>query len=237
MDMAPRSPLICALDTTELNVARKLACELQHEVGAIKLGLEFFTAHGAAGVNKVADKGLPLFLDLKFHDIPNTVAGAIRATADIHCFMTTIHIGGGIAMMKAAVDASMWVAETTGQSRPMIIGVTMLTSLDQDDLQLLGYKEQLPDQVARMAQLAQDCRLDGIVCSPYEITALRKQCGKDFLLVVPGIRPEGTSTDDQKRVMRPKEAIERGADYLVIGRPITQAPDPAQAAREITQSL
>lgn len=232
------SPIICALDTTEIAQAQALSGALVGHVGAIKLGLEFFTANGAAGVREVASGAhLPLFLDLKFHDIPNTVARAIHATAEIDCFMMTVHTAGGPAMLRAAVDASMEVASMTGKERPLIIGVTVLTSLDQDDLAIVGVSNRLDDQVKRLADLAQSCGLDGVVCSPYEIQGLRAQCGDDFTLVVPGIRPPGAENGDQKRVMTPKEALARGADYLVIGRPITAAPDPAHSAREIARGL
>jgi orotidine-5'-phosphate decarboxylase len=231
------NPIICAVDSTDVDHASHLAAKLSGNVGAIKLGLEFFTANGAAGVHLLMSKGLPVFLDLKFHDIPNTVARAIRATAGIDTFMMTVHTGGGRAMLQAAIDASMEVADTTGKHRPLIIGVTVLTSLDQDDLSILGIPHKVTDQVKRLADLAQSAGLDGVVCSPHEIHSLREQCGFDFTLVVPGIRPEGSGKGDQKRVMTPKEALERGADYLVIGRPITEAEDPAQAAKAISASL
>ena len=231
------NPIICAIDTTDIEQARSLTESVCQNVGAIKLGLEFFTANGSAGVEKLACHSLPVFLDLKFHDIPNTVAKAIRATAGINTFMMTVHTGGGRAMLQAAIDASMEVAEQTGKDRPLIIGVTVLTSLDQADLHMVGVESDLHDQVKRLADLAQSCRLDGVVCSPYEISLLRRHCGEDFKLIVPGIRLPDAKADDQKRVMTPKEALEKGADYLVIGRPITEAPDPAQMAEKIRDSL
>lgn len=232
-----QNPIICAIDTTDIDEARDLTAQVRDHVGAIKLGLEFFTANGSAGVEKLAAEHMPVFLDLKFHDIPNTVASAIRATAGINTFMMTVHTSGGRAMLQAAIDASMEVAEQTGKERPLIIGVTVLTSLDQADLSMVGIRTELHDQVRRLADLAQSCRLDGVVCSPYEISLLREHCGEDFTLVVPGIRPADSSADDQKRVMTPKDALERGADYLVIGRPITTAANPAQAARNIIAPL
>jgi len=232
-----RNPIICAIDTTDIEEAEAIIAKVGGEIGAIKLGLEFFTANGASGVEKLSAGNLPIFLDLKFHDIPNTVAKAIKATAGIDSFMMTVHTSGGRAMMQAAIDASMEVAYVTGKARPLIIGVTVLTSLDQDDINMVGIKDNLNDQVARLADLAQSCRLDGVVCSPYEIAALRKQCGSDFNLVVPGIRPQGSTQDDQKRTLTPKEAVDKGADYLVIGRPITKATDPQAAARDIATSL
>lgn len=231
------NPIICALDTTHTDEAEDLVSQVRHHVGAVKLGLEYFTANGAKGVQHMTDMKIPVFLDLKFHDIPNTVSSAIRATADINTFMMTVHTAGGRAMLQRAIEASHEVSDITGKERPYIIGVTVLTSLDQDDISMIGIRDPLHEQVKRLADLAQCCGLDGVVCSPYEIEMLRKECGDDFKLVVPGIRPETAQVNDQKRVMTPKEAIQRGADYLVIGRPITQADDPAQAAQSILHSL
>jgi orotidine-5'-phosphate decarboxylase len=232
-----KNPIICAVDTTDIQSAKALAGALAGTVGALKLGLEFFTANGAAGVHQISSQKFPVFLDLKFHDIPNTVAGAIRATAGIDTFMTTVHATGGRAMLRAAIDASMEVAATTGKERPLVIGVTVLTSLDQEDLSTLGIKDKLHDHVKRLADLSQNAGLDGVVCSPYEITMLREHCGADFTLVVPGIRPAGGQAGDQKRVMTPKEALDLGADYLVIGRPITAAPDPKAAVEAILKTI
>lgn len=236
--MKPKgNPLICALDTTDIEEANALIEKLRGHIGAIKLGLEFFTANGASGVRKLEHHQIPVFLDLKFHDIPNTVARAIKATAGINTFMMTVHTSGGRAMLQAAIDASMEVSIITGKARPLIVGVTVLTSLDQDDLHMTGVRDNINEQVLRLADLAQSCAMDGVVCSPYEITALHKHCGEDFTLVVPGIRPEGSAKGDQKRTMTPAEAVNKGASYLVIGRPITEAPDPAAAAEAILRSL
>jgi len=231
------NPIICAVDATDIARAQEITGALAGTAGAIKLGLEFFTANGAAGVQQVVDKRLPVFLDLKFHDIPNTVSKAIQATAGIDTFMMTVHTAGGRAMLQAAIDASNEVAAITGQERPLIIGVTVLTSMDQDDLHIIGVDNRLNDQVLRLADLAQSSGLDGVVCSPHEIALLRKHFGDDFVLVVPGIRPEGSSTGDQKRIMTPRDAIEKGADYLVIGRPITEAPDMRKATQDILTSI
>ena len=232
-----RNPIICAIDTIDKQDADRLISDLGDNIGAIKLGLEFFTANGAMGVRDLAQKNAKIFLDLKFHDIPNTVARAIKATAGINTFMMTVHTSGGRDMLQASIDASMDVASITGKERPLIIGVTVLTSLDQSDISMIGIKDNLNDQVARLADLAQSCRLDGVVCSPYEISALRKQCGNDFTLVVPGIRPEGSNKDDQKRTLTPAEALKKGADYLVIGRPITASNNPKEAAKAIKDSI
>lgn len=232
-----KNPIICALDTTSREEAEELCMQVRPHVGAVKLGLEYFTANGAAGVQTLAEQKVPVFLDLKFHDIPNTVARAIRATADIHTFMMTVHVAGGRAMLQRAMDASNEVAQLTGKDRPMIIGVTVLTSLDQDDLTMTGVREPVHDQVKRLADLAQCEGLDGVVCSAYEIEMIRSLCGDEFTLVVPGIRPKDYDASDQKRVMTPQEALSRGADYLVVGRPITQTDDPAAAAQQIKSSI
>ncbi len=235
--MTNTNPIICALDTQEVDVATQISREVMGHVGAVKLGLEFFTANGAAGVKQITQLGVPLFLDLKFHDIPNTVAKAIAATAGMNMFMMTVHTSGGQHMLRAAMDASDRVAQVTGKERPLVIGVTLLTSLDQDDISLIGFNATVQEQVLRLADLAQSAGLDGVVCSPFEIAPIRKACGTDLALVVPGIRPEGADAGDQKRIMTPKEALARGADYLVIGRPITDASDRAAAAKKIVESL
>lgn len=231
------NPIICALDTQDVDEATAIATEVRPHVGAVKLGLEFFTANGAAGVSRITGLGVPVFLDLKFHDIPNTVAKAIAATAGMNMFMMTVHTSGGRAMLQAAIDASDRVAQVTGKERPLVIGVTLLTSLDQDDISLLGFQSTVQDQVLRLADLAQSAGLDGLVCSPFEIAPIRKAMGDDLTLVVPGIRPDGAEKSDQKRIMTPREALKRGADYLVIGRPITDAMNRADAAADIAGSL
>jgi orotidine-5'-phosphate decarboxylase len=225
------NPIFCALDTGDADAAAVLAGALKGNVGGIKLGLEFFLANGPAGVKRVA-AGMPLFLDLKLHDIPNTVAGAMRSIAPLGVTMTTIHASGGAAMMKAAVDAARESA-----TRPWLLGVTILTSLDEDSLPAIGFGGTVSDSVKRLAALAQASGLDGAVCSPHEVATLRAQCGAGFKLVVPGIRPAGTDAGDQRRVMTPKQALAAGADVLVIGRPITGASDPAAAARAIAAEL
>lgn len=230
------NPVICAIDTPHVQEAAKLAAEVKPHVGAIKLGLEFFTANGPAGIRAVQESGAPLFLDLKFHDIPNTVAGAIRSACALGAFITTIHAGGGRDMMKAAIEAAK-EAEALSGTRPLVVGVTVLTSMDAADIAEVGVQADTQAQVRRLALLARESGLDGIVCSPHEITAIRAECGKDFTLVVPGIRPAGSEQGDQKRIMTPAEALQAGADYLVIGRPITQAASPAQAAQAIAATF
>lgn len=226
------NPIYVALDTTDLDYARQLAERVRPHVGGLKLGLEFFSAHGPDGVRAFADFGLPIFLDLKFHDIPNTVAGAVRAVAGLGAGIVNLHAAGGSAMMKAALEAAR-----AANPKTKVIAVTVLTSLSDDDLIAVGQTPPARDQVLRLAGLTKDCGLDGVVCSALEITALRAALGPDFMLVVPGIRPAGSDIGDQRRVMGPAEALAAGADILVIGRPITGASDPAAAARDIALSL
>ena len=226
------NPVFVAIDTTDLEYARALAALLKPHVGGVKLGLEFFSAHGPKSVRMFADLGLPIFLDLKFHDIPNTVAGAVRAAAGLGVDILNVHAAGGPAMLKAAVEAARGVNPKT-----KVIAVTVLTSLADSDLEAVGQRVPAVEQVARLARLAGDCGLDGVVCSAHEIAVLRAALGPEFLLVVPGIRPKGADLGDQQRVMGPQEARAAGASILVIGRPITAAPDPAQAARAIAESL
>jgi orotidine-5'-phosphate decarboxylase len=226
--------IFCAVDTTEMGTARDLCRQLAGLVGGVKLGLEFFVAHGPAGVRTViGEDGPPLFLDLKLHDIPNTVAGGVRAALDLKPAFMTIHASGGPAMMRAAVEA----AAQAGSQRPKILGVTVLTSMDDGDLDSVGQRTPVAEQVVRLATVAQQSGLDGVICSPNEVKALRQACGPDFVLMVPGIRPAWAALGDQKRVMTPAEALAAGADHLVIGRPITGDTNPAAAARRIVQEI
>jgi len=229
--------IFLAVDTTDLTAAGAQVTATRGAVGGIKLGLEFFTANGPAGVRTVTPGGLPFFLDLKLHDIPNTVAGAVRAVTPLRPTLLTVHAAGGGAMLRAAADAAGEAAAKAGVPRPRLIGVTVLTSLAEADLGAIGQQGPIADQARRLAALAKSCRLDGVVCSPHEIAALRAECGAGFLLVVPGIRPAWAAAGDQKRVMTPAEATQLGADYLVIGRPITAADDPAAAARRIAAEV
>ena len=229
----PHERTFVALDTTDLAHALDLANALSGHVGGMKVGKEFFTACGPDGVRAVTDCGMPVFLDLKFHDIPNTVAGAIKASLALSPYMVNVHACGGETMMRAAVQS----AAEAGESRPLVIGVTVLTSMDESDLQEIGVESSIPDQVMRLASLAQFSGLDGVVCSAREVEDLRENLGKDFKLVVPGIRPQWASSDDQKRIVTPAAAIAIGADYLVIGRPITGASDPVEAADKIAAEI
>ena len=227
------SELYCALDTTDLVHAEALAVALGSAVNGIKLGLEFFGAHGPKGVERLTGPERPVFLDLKLHDIPNTVAGAVRALQPLEPAILTIHAAGGRAMMRAAAEA----AGEAGGRKPKLVGVTILTSLDDDDLARIGWQAEVSDAVRRLAGEARESGLDGVVCSPHEAARLRRDHGPEFLLVVPGIRPIWVTSGDQKRVMTPAEATQAGADVLVVGRPITGADDPADAARRIAAEL
>lgn len=235
--MTLANPIFCALDTPDLSRARTLAQMLRGVVAGVKLGLEFFAANGPAGVTAVVGKDLPFFLDLKLHDIPNTVAKAVRSAAALEPLLMTIHVAGGPGMMEAAVNAADQVASEDGKRRTKLLGVTVLTSLDEGDLATVGQPGPVAEQVQRLALLARDSGLDGVICSPQEVAVLRDICGPAFLLVVPGIRPVGSALGDQKRVMGPRAAIQAGADYLVIGRPITEAQHPAAAAQAILNEL
>ena len=228
------NPVFVALDTVDLERALGWARAVRPHVGGVKLGMEFVNAQGPAGIARIVETGAPVFLDLKFHDIPNTVAGAVRAVASLGVAILNVHASGGRAMMQAALAAAKDVA---GPDRPRVIGVTVLTSLDDGDLAAVGQQTPTADQVVRLARLTQDSGLDGVVCSPREIAGLRAACGPGFALVVPGIRPAGSATGDQKRIMTPRQARDLGADILVIGRPITQADDPAAAAAAIAGEL
>ncbi len=237
MTSQPANPVFCAIDTPSLERARDLAGRVAPHVGGLKLGLEFFNANGPDGVRAITALGRPLFLDLKLHDIPNTVAGGIRSATALAPTFITIHASGGHAMMRAAADAAIESADKFGIARPRLLGVTVLTSLDGEDLAAVGQEPEVSAQVDRLAALAKESGLDGIVCAPQEIARLRALCGPDFTLMVPGIRPVGSDPGDQKRVMSPAEAMAQGADHLVIGRPITGAEDPAAAARHIEAGL
>ena len=229
----PHERTFVALDTTDLERALELAKSLSGHVGGMKVGKEFFTACGPEGVRAVTDCGMPVFLDLKFHDIPNTVAGAIRAALPLKPYMVNVHASGGETMMRAAAMA----AAEAGEGRPLTLAVTVLTSMDESDLQGIGVDDSVPDQVLRLASLAQFSGMDGVVCSAREVEDLREHLGRDFKLVVPGIRPAWASSDDQKRIVTPAAAIAIGADYLVIGRPITSVDDPVEAADKIATEI
>lgn len=226
-------PILVALDYDNKNHALQLIDKLDPNMCRLKVGKEMFTLFGPQLVKDIHDRGFDLFLDLKFHDIPNTVAKAVAAAAELGVWMTNVHASGGLAMMQAAKKALL----PYGEQAPMLIAVTVLTSMSDDDLKLLGINVPAFEHVQRLARLTQQAGLDGVVCSAQEATALKSLLGKDFKLVTPGIRPVGSDAGDQHRVMTPPEAIAAGSDYLVIGRPITKAADPLAALQAIHQSL
>lgn len=222
------NPVYLALDLPQLDDAADLLKKVKAHIGGVKLGLEFFCAHGHHGVHEIAHLGLPVFLDLKLHDIPNTVAGAMQAIHVLEPAIITVHASGGRAMME---DAKAAAGENT-----KVVAVTMLTSLDKRDLKRTGVSGTPHDQVMRLAELAEASGLDGIVCSGQEVGAVHKQWKKGFF-VVPGLRPAGSASGDQKRVVTPRQARDDGASVLVIGRPISKADDPVAAARAIEATL
>lgn len=232
------NPILVALDVESAARAIELADRLRGSVGGFKIGKQLFTAAGPAMVRELTSRGDRVFLDLKFHDIPNTVAGAIQAAIATGAWMVNVHASGGSAMMKAAADAAATEANTLGRPRPLVIGVTVLTSMSDGALNEIGVTRPMLDQVVHLAKLAKASGLDGVVASPQETRAIREACGRDFQIVTPGIRPAGQEgKDDQARTLTPAEAISAGATYLVIGRPITAAPDPRQAADDIAATL
>jgi orotidine-5'-phosphate decarboxylase len=221
-------PIFVAIDTPDLERARELASSVKPLAGGVKLGLEFFCANGPAGLHLIASIGLPIFLDLKLHDIPNTVAKAVQALRPLEPAVLTVHAAGGRAMMEEAKAAA--------PDKTRIVAVTVLTSLDSDDLDSIGVTGEPAAQVERLAALARESGVDGIVCSGAEVKAARKSWSGGFF-VVPGVRPEGADVADQKRVVTPRAALDDGASILVIGRPITGAADPLAALKAIAATL
>lgn len=224
----PNERLIVALDTGDLKKAERVVNELSGVVKIFKVGSQLFTRYGPKAVDMVNKENCRVFLDLKFHDIPNTVRGAVESAKNLGVFMLTLHTLGAKEMLKAASSIP---------KRPKLVGVTVLTSLDKEDLSSLGIDRGVEEEVSELAKLARDSGLDGVVCSPKEIALVRKKMGKDFIIVTPGIRPKGDKTSDQKRILTPKEAIKLGADYIVIGRPIIEDSSPIKAAKEILKEI
>lgn len=230
MSVSPK--IFCALDTSEIEQAKSWAASIGPVTGGLKVGMEFVNSFGPQGIEAVREAcpEAALFIDLKFHDIPNTVAAAVRTMcAQFAPAYLNVHSAGGRSMMEAAKDAC--------GDQTKLLAVTILTSLTQDEIDGVGYGRSLQEQVVRMAQLTKESGLDGVVCSAHEIAFIRAACGDDFALMVPGIRPAGAALGDQKRVMNPQEALDQGATHLVIGRPITGADDPALAAQAIVDSI
>ena len=236
--VSAKERLIVALDVDTAEKAEKLVEQLQPYVGMFKVGMELFNSIGPEILRRLHNKGGRIFLDLKFHDIPNTVGQAAAAVTGHGIYMFNVHAAGGLAMMKAAAEKSRRKASDNGLERPLVVAVTVLTSIDQRTLEKeVGIKKEVSEQVAHWAKLAKEAGLDGVVASPKEIWAIREVCGKDFVIVTPGVRPLWAAANDQKRVMTPKEAIAAGATYLVVGRPITAAPDPVEAAKKIIAEM
>lgn len=225
--------IIVALDFDNIDKAKKLVEQLDPNLCKLKVGKEMFTLFGPEWVKFLVQSGFQVFLDLKFHDIPNTVAKACKAAAELGVWMVNIHTSGGKKMMSAAAEA----LSTYGIKRPLLTGVTILTSMDQSQFNDIGYQRDIEQQVMHFAKLAKESGLDGVVCSAQEASSLNQVLGDDFKLVTPGIRPAGSDKGDQSRVMTPLKAIQAGSSYLVIGRPITQADDPLQVLCEISETL
>ncbi len=232
-----QNPIIVALDVPTVEKALQLAEELAPFVGAFKIGSELFTSAGPDIVKKIRATGASVFLDLKFHDIPNTVAKAVASAVRLDVQMLTIHTSGGSEMMRAAEKSAQDTALQTGRNAPLVLGVTVLTSLDGNELTEVGLDNNVGRQVERLASLASKCGLRGLVCSPLEIVGLRQIIPRDVQLITPGIRTGSDKADDQKRTLSPKEAMDAGATWLVIGRPIYAAENPRAAAEAILKSL
>ncbi|MCL6636194.1 MAG: orotidine-5'-phosphate decarboxylase [Peptococcaceae bacterium] len=233
-----KNPIMVALDVDSTGRALALADALHTRVGAFKVGMQLFYSAGPDCVRLLKERGTPVFVDLKLHDIPNTVAGAARALTRHGASIINVHAAGGRAMMRAAAGAAAEEAARLGVARPLVIAVTVLTSIDRDAFRNeMGLSGEIRERVAAWALMAKESGLDGVVASPLEIAAVREACGPDFVIVTPGIRPAGSAAGDQKRIMTPGEAVRQGATFLVIGRPVTAAPDPAAAAAEILQEI
>lgn len=223
--------LIVSIDTTSILTVNQLIPQIKDHVDGVKFGMEYFYANGWSSVKMMERLGIPIFLDVKLHDIPNTVAKTIKGLANVlNISMLTVHTAGGKEMLMAARDAAQ-----AFQIPPLLLGVTILTSLS--DINQIGFHRSISDQVMLMAQLAVESGIQGIVCSPHEIHPIKQKFGNQLKLVVPGIRPQGENAHDQKRIMTPEEAANLGADYLVIGRPITESPNPQAAAKRIQEAI
>ncbi|MGS0535593.1 orotidine-5'-phosphate decarboxylase [Pseudoalteromonas sp. SaAl2] len=233
MSLEQSKKVLIALDYDDQQTALNFVKQLSPDSCRLKVGKEMFTYFGPTFVKELIDLGFDVFLDLKFHDIPNTVAKAVTAAAKMGVWMVNVHASGGVEMMTKAKQ----VLEQFGDKAPLLIAVTVLTSMDETELKRLGVEKTPAEQVIYLAKLAKESGLDGVVCSAQEAKKLKAELGEDFKLVTPGIRPAGSDAGDQKRIMTPKQAIDDGSDYLVVGRPITQAADPVAVLKEINDSL
>jgi orotidine-5'-phosphate decarboxylase len=233
----PKDKIIFALDVEHFREAQHWVALLKDHVGIFKVGKQLFTHTGPKVIDMIRGKGQKVFLDLKFHDIPNTVARAGEEATKLNVTMFNLHALGGFEMMRKTVEASRATAKSLGIPKPLILAVTILTSMDEDSLKEVGVQGPLLEEVGRLAQLSLKAGVDGVVASPQEIGIIRQKCGEDFLIVTPGIRLPSEKKDDQKRTMSPKEAIKAGANYLVIGRPIKEAKDPLEAVQKIIEDI
>ena len=237
MDIA-ENRLIVPLDVDSLADANRIVTQLSDCVGTFKVGKQLFTAAGPVAVKRLIEKKKEVFLDLKFHDIPNTVEGAVASATMIGAKMINMHTSGGVLMMRAAREAAERAASKLDIPVPTLLGVTILTSIDEETFQRdFGTRRKLQDQVAHLAELSQTAGLDGVVASPLEIERVREVCGGDFVIVTPGIRPSWAASGDQRRIMTPAEAVAKGADYIVVGRPITASDSPREAAHAIISEI
>jgi len=228
--------IIIALDFPKKEPALHIAKSLKY-VQTFKIGLELFISEGPSIIQEMYDLGKKVFLDLKLHDIPNTVAGAVRSGFKHRVYMMTLHASGGMEMMERAVREAKDLQQKTGNQKPLLLAVTVLTNFRNEELRQIGVKAKSNDQVLKLASLAQNAGMDGLVCSSEETKMIKKEIGEDFLIVNPGIRPVGALKDDQKRITTPHQALKNGADFLVIGRPVTQAPDSEKAFLKICREL
>jgi len=233
----PKDRIIFALDVEHFGEAQRWVNLLKDHVGTFKVGKQLFTHAGPKVVDMIRQKGEKVFLDLKFHDIPNTVAKAGEEATKLNVFMFNLHALGGFDMMRKTVESSRATAKNLGIPQPLILAVTILTSMDEESLKEVGVQGPLMEEVGRLASLSLKAGIDGVVASPQEIGIIRERCGEKFLIVTPGIRHPSSKRDDQKRTMSPKEAISAGANYLVIGRPIKEAKDPLEAAQKIIEDI
>jgi orotidine-5'-phosphate decarboxylase len=232
-----RERLIVALDLDDLDLATELVRSLAQEVGMFKIGKQLFTHAGPQAVRLIQDLGGEIFLDLKFHDIPNTVAKAAIEATRLGVKMFNVHASGSLEMMRFTVKEVERVSRQQKLRRPIMLGVTVLTSLGQEDLQRLGVEHKIADQVVRLALLTKEAGMDGVVASPHEVADIRHACGQRFVIVTPGIRPAESQRNDQQRVMTPADAVRAGVDYIVVGRPILEAQNPVKAARAIVAEM
>ena len=235
--LSAKDRIVVALDVPDRASALTLVEQLSGLVGMFKIGNQLFTAEGPDLVREIIAAGERVFLDLKFHDIPNTVAGAIQSAVSTGAWMVNVHCSGGSAMMKAAAEAATKAAQQASKPRPLVIGVTVLTSMTEAALKEININTPMLDQVTHLAKLAKSSGLDGVVASPHEVRAIRQACGTDFEIVTPGIRPVDNRADDQKRTVDVAQAFANGADYIVVGRPIREAADPRAAAQAIQATI